>query len=149
MAIADRLVVMAAGRIADQGPPERVYLRPATLFAAEFMGETNRLPATRAEGGLDTPFGPLALDAPAQEGPLVLCLRPEAIRPAGQGGWALGPARLGDAAFFGTHYRVRATPDAAPSLDLVVHLPPGSPPVAGTRLALEADPAAITVFPAR
>ena len=41
MAIADTIVVMNEGRIEDQGPPERVYLRPKTRFAADFMGDSN------------------------------------------------------------------------------------------------------------
>ncbi len=44
MAIADRIVVMNAGRIEDQGPPARIYRQPATLFAADFMGEMNHIP---------------------------------------------------------------------------------------------------------
>ena len=43
MSIADRIVVMNKGRIEDMGPPSRIYLRPATLFAATFMGESNIL----------------------------------------------------------------------------------------------------------
>ncbi|MFN2332698.1 MAG: ABC transporter ATP-binding protein [Halomonas sp.] len=61
MAIADRIVVMNAGRIEDQGPPDRVYRRPCSLFAANFMGEVNQIPAWRDQGGLETPLGPLPL----------------------------------------------------------------------------------------
>jgi spermidine/putrescine transport system ATP-binding protein len=39
MSIADRVVVMNRGRVEDVGPPSRVYLRPASLFTAAFMGE--------------------------------------------------------------------------------------------------------------
>ena len=42
MSIADRVVVMNKGRIEDMGSPSRVYLRPASLFTASFMGESNR-----------------------------------------------------------------------------------------------------------
>jgi len=45
MAISDQIVVMNDGRIADAGSPDRVYLRPPTRFCANFMGETNLLPA--------------------------------------------------------------------------------------------------------
>ena len=41
MSIADRIVVLNNGRVEDSGSPDRVYLEPATLFAATFMGETN------------------------------------------------------------------------------------------------------------
>ena len=40
MALADHCVVMNHGRIEDEGPPERVYARPASRFSAAFMGES-------------------------------------------------------------------------------------------------------------
>jgi len=43
MAIADRIVLLDAGVIAQEGPPTRLYNEPATLFAAEFMGSNNRI----------------------------------------------------------------------------------------------------------
>jgi putative spermidine/putrescine transport system ATP-binding protein len=43
MAIADRIVVMSAGRIEQVGAPREVYERPANAFVATFFGETNRL----------------------------------------------------------------------------------------------------------
>ena len=41
MALADAVVVLSHGRVEDHGPPERVYLRPASLFSAGFMGDSN------------------------------------------------------------------------------------------------------------
>ena len=144
MALASRIVVMRAGRIEDEGPPDRVYRRPATLFAAEFMGETNRIPARAAAGRIETPLGAVPAARAGPEGALVACLRPEAL--GAGGGWSLGPARVVDAAFQGTHYRAVLASEAAPDLALVAHLPPGAPP-AGT-LALSADPAELTLFEA-
>ena len=43
MAIADRVVLLDAGVIAQEGSPTALYNDPATLFAAEFMGSNNRL----------------------------------------------------------------------------------------------------------
>ena len=146
MAIADRIVVMNAGRIEDEGPPARVYRCPRTLFAAAFMGETNRIPARAAGAGIETPFGQIALDPPGS-GALTLCLRPEALR-IGAGAVPLGEAEVLDAAFFGTHCRARLRPRAAPDLVLVAHLPPADPPRPGAILALGADPADMAVFPA-
>ncbi len=40
-AIADWLVLMNAGRIEQQGPPEQVYRQPASQFAARFLGLDN------------------------------------------------------------------------------------------------------------
>ncbi|MGR3494832.1 ABC transporter ATP-binding protein [Citreimonas sp.] len=150
MAIADRIVVMNAGRIEDQGPPAQVYRRPASLFSAGFMGEMNRIPGRTCTQGVDTPFGMLDIDAPAS-GALTLCLRPEAIRQHGElsmSGVDLGPATVLDAAFFGTHTRAHLRPDKAPDLTLVAHLPADAPPRAGTILRLSADPADLRAYPA-
>ncbi|HUL87217.1 MAG TPA: ABC transporter ATP-binding protein [Pseudolabrys sp.] len=49
MAIADRIVLLDAGLIAQEGPPTALYNEPATLFAAEFMGSNNRLDGKLAE----------------------------------------------------------------------------------------------------
>jgi iron(III) transport system ATP-binding protein len=43
MALADRIVLLQAGQIAQDGTPTALYNEPATLFAAEFMGSNNRL----------------------------------------------------------------------------------------------------------
>ena len=45
MALADRIVIIRAGRLEQIGPPEEVYSRPATAFVAGFLGRTNLLDA--------------------------------------------------------------------------------------------------------
>ena len=133
MAIADRIVVMNAGTIADIGPPQQIYLSPKSLFSANFMGEINLIPATPTATGLDTPLGPIPLKT-TSPGPHQLCLRPENIGQSGD--IALGPARLIDAAFFGTHHRCHFTPLAAPDLTLIAHLPQTAHPDIGAVLTL-------------
>jgi iron(III) transport system ATP-binding protein len=46
MAIADRITLLNAGVIEQEGTPHELYNAPKTLFAAEFMGSNNRLPGT-------------------------------------------------------------------------------------------------------
>ena len=133
MAIADRIVVMNQGRIADIGPPQDIYLRPKSLFSAAFMGEINLIQATPTATGINTALGPLAVLAPNTK-PHTLCLRPENIGLAGD--LALGPARLTDAAFFGTHHRCHFTPLAAPDLTLIAHLPQTGHPEPGSTVTL-------------
>ncbi len=41
MAIADRIIVMKAGRIIEAGTPVELYLSPRALFTANFVGEAN------------------------------------------------------------------------------------------------------------
>jgi iron(III) transport system ATP-binding protein len=49
MAIADRIVLLNAGVVEQEGTPTELYQQPATLFAAEFMGNNNRLEGTLEE----------------------------------------------------------------------------------------------------
>ncbi|SEK96629.1 spermidine/putrescine transport system ATP-binding protein [Roseovarius nanhaiticus] len=147
MAIADRIVVMNGGRIEDCGPPDRIYRRPGSLFAAGFMGEMNRIPGTRNAGKIETAIGALPAPDGAPLGPVTLCLRPEQIG-MGKGAWDIGAARITDAAFFGTHFRCHLAPEAAPDMDLIAHLPPNARPDTGSIVQLSADPADLSVFEA-
>ena len=84
MAMADRLVVMRAGRVEQIGRQEDLYERPATPFVARFIGQSNLLgghlgPASRLalEGG-----AAIALASRYPEAPSVtLSIRPETIHP--------------------------------------------------------------------
>lgn len=42
--MSDRIAVMNGGRFEQIGSPEEIYERPASRFAAEFIGQTNLLP---------------------------------------------------------------------------------------------------------
>jgi ABC-type Fe3+/spermidine/putrescine transport system ATPase subunit len=86
-AISDWLVLMNAGRIEQQGPPQAVYRRPTTLFAARFLGLTNLVEGrivgqTKQTQIVDTPLGRLqiiALDgAPPTDSAVTVVIRPEA-----------------------------------------------------------------------
>ncbi|MCW2305993.1 ABC transporter ATP-binding protein [Rhodobium gokarnense] len=46
LAMSDRIVVMSAGRVQQQGAPEEVYNAPATEFVASFLGAANLIDAT-------------------------------------------------------------------------------------------------------
>ena len=134
MAIADRIVVMQGGRIAQAAPPREVYLHPASLFVADFMGEVNKIAITNGH----SPLGPLG---PLHPGTGTLCIRPEAI--GTDGPLSLGPARVTDIAFFGTHIRAHMAPLAAPDISLTVHLPQGSTVAVGDELVLRAHDAVL------
>jgi ABC-type Fe3+/spermidine/putrescine transport system ATPase subunit len=60
MTMADRIVVMDQGRIAQLGSPEDVYHRPSTPFVAAFMGADNTIDLDIGQGasGLEVKAGP-------------------------------------------------------------------------------------------
>ncbi|MFK7868743.1 MAG: ABC transporter ATP-binding protein [Roseobacter sp.] len=144
MAIADSIVVMNAGRIEDMGAPARVYQRPATPFAADFMGEMNQIPATATNTGIETAFGPFPISHHTI-GAATVCLRPEAFDLAA-GDISIGMATVQDAAFFGTHCRAHLVPAAAPELTLTVHLPPEQMPEPGAVVDLKAKSDTACIF---
>ncbi len=88
MAMSDRICLMNNARIEQIGTPQELYFRPRSVFAAEFLGESNIIDATVLEpGALVTLRGPagLALRAhavgPVAPGATVkLVVRPESLR---------------------------------------------------------------------
>jgi sn-glycerol 3-phosphate transport system ATP-binding protein len=80
MTLAQRMIVMNAGRIEQTGTPEEVYARPATTFVAGFIGSppmnllTGRATANRFELGGQTFALPVASP---RDGELILGVRPE------------------------------------------------------------------------
>jgi len=85
MAVSDRIIVMNAGHIEQQGTPRDLYERPATSFMAKFMGESNsvRAQATRLSPQyVRLSIGQLSVDVPddhSRNGQVMVALRPEAI----------------------------------------------------------------------
>ena len=53
MAMSDRIVVMNSGRIEQVDTPEEIYLHPASVFVADFVGRANFVPAQAQEIGED------------------------------------------------------------------------------------------------
>ncbi|MHB2166255.1 ABC transporter ATP-binding protein [Alsobacter sp. R-9] len=79
MRIADRVVLMRAGRIVQAGPAVDLYRRPVDLAAARFFCDFNEVDAVVRAGRADSPLG--VFPAPGlPDGPGVVCVRPQAIR---------------------------------------------------------------------
>jgi spermidine/putrescine transport system ATP-binding protein len=103
MALADTLVVMNAGRIEDAGPPERVYARPATRFAATFMGESTLFECVVGDRGrVVTPLGVIS-SSEAEGTHLHVAVRPEHVS-LGKG----AAARVEGVLFQGSYKRLVA-----------------------------------------
>src|SRR5881392_2691437 len=66
--MADRIVVMNAGRVEQEGTAKDLYERPATLFVASFVGSPpiNLLEGQAADGALKVHDATLKLSQPAQ-----------------------------------------------------------------------------------
>ena len=130
MSIADTVVVINQGRIEDRGPPDRVYLRPASLFTATFMGESNLFEATVThvdETGVTvrTALGPLVVECDGAVGETVyLSVRPEQMRlGSSEDATSLGQVSIKALVFQGANRRCHAMPVKAPGMDLVLSVP--------------------------
>jgi putative spermidine/putrescine transport system ATP-binding protein len=88
MVMADRIVILDAGHIAQQGAPEQVYNNPVSPFVASFLGAGNsiRLKASAQGGDILIEPGPhnsaarLARGQRALSGNVVAHFRSEAAR---------------------------------------------------------------------
>jgi len=92
LAVADRVAVMAAGRIVQQGTSRDLYRRPVDVPTARTLGDVVVLPAVADGAVAHCRLGAVALAAassqgatPAPDGPIWLLLRPEQIVPRPDG----------------------------------------------------------------
>jgi iron(III) transport system ATP-binding protein len=78
LSLADRVAVMREGGIVQVGGPVEVYGRPATRWAAQFLGEVNVLAGVAHGSGVETELGVFDLPGPAS-GMVHVAVRPEQL----------------------------------------------------------------------
>ncbi|MFH8772831.1 ABC transporter ATP-binding protein [Streptomyces sp. NPDC085866] len=142
-ALADRVVVMRDGRIAQSGTPLEVWERPADEFVARFLGFDNVVPATVADTAADTPWGKLPVPGGSPQGNRPLLVRPAGVRlvAADEG----LPCTVTARTFKGTHVAVHLRPrDGGPRLEAACAL--RDAPEAGAELGVAFDAAEIVVL---
>ncbi|MBL1092827.1 MULTISPECIES: ABC transporter ATP-binding protein [Streptomyces] len=114
-ALADRVVVMQEGRIAQIGTPLEVWQRPASEFVARFLGFDNVVEATVQGEAAVTPWGKVPIPNGTPDGPCRLLVRPAGVRlmPAPEG----LPCRVAARTFRGTHVALLLQPSGGPQLE--------------------------------
>ncbi|WP_149540854.1 TOBE domain-containing protein [Siccirubricoccus phaeus] len=148
MALAGRLLVLEAGEVVQEGPPQALYDAPATAFVAGLIGENNRLPGTVL--ALEEDMARVRLDCgPELEARLadaggpgsrcIVAVRPEKVAVAAMSAEELGegalPASLQEVVFLGPE--VRLVLGVGEGGVLVARRPPGG------RLPRVGGPAAV------
>jgi ABC-type Fe3+/spermidine/putrescine transport system ATPase subunit len=78
MVMSDRIALLRSGELEQVATPREIYGRPATAYAAQFIGHTNLLKGA-VQGGV-VHCGSLSWPAALPDGPAVFSLRPENIR---------------------------------------------------------------------
>jgi sulfate transport system ATP-binding protein len=89
--LADRVVIMHEGKIAQEGTPLDIYRAPENVFVHEFLGESNRIPCRVTSKWVYADAGYPLGEADLGDGPAVTLIRPHQVivRPARSGAWAV------------------------------------------------------------
>ena len=117
LTMSDRIAVMSAGSIRQIGGPRDIYDQPAERFVADFIGDTNFLPAELVSSAGPTATVRLASgktttarshEGADMSGQVTLALRPEHTSLVSEAEGML-TGRLGNVVYFGTdtHYHVQ------------------------------------------
>jgi ABC-type Fe3+/spermidine/putrescine transport system ATPase subunit len=97
MLMSDRIILMKDGEMIQSGSPRDLYDRPATRFAAEFIGNANILDGTIARsegpgGAIVTLAGGLTIEGrfswneqERPSGPVLVCIRAESVQRVSNG----------------------------------------------------------------
>ncbi|MEV6381433.1 ABC transporter ATP-binding protein [Streptomyces sp. NPDC051773] len=141
-ALADRVVVMRDGRIAQSGTPLEVWRRPADEFVARFLGFDNVVEATVTGQAADTVWGKVPVPEGAPQGACVLLVRPAGVR-------LVDPAdglrcTVAARTFRGTHVALHLQPEGAPRLEAACALRDAPEP--GDEVGVSFDGAEIVVL---
>ncbi|MFI5805474.1 ABC transporter ATP-binding protein [Streptomyces sp. NPDC051561] len=137
-ALADRVVVMNEGRIAQAGSPLDVWQRPASEFVARFLGFDNVVPATVSGEAAETVWGRIPVPAGSPQGQSGLLVRPAGVRlvPVVNG----LPCTVFARTFRGHHVAVQLRPKGGgPQLEAEVALRDAPPEGAEVGVAFAAD----------
>jgi putative spermidine/putrescine transport system ATP-binding protein len=153
LSLADRLVVLDAGHVAQIGTAHELYESPCSAYVAAFMGYRNilSLRAESADGAAATVVGEGVRFVGTVRGTVPagsavrVAVRPEDLKIAADGADAAFEAVAEVVEYHGREFQV----DALTSAGTRVHLRTPDRVAPGDALALTADPRRVLVFPAR
>jgi thiamine transport system ATP-binding protein len=136
-ALADRIVVMRAGKVVQIGTPQEIYNQPNSAFVARFVGLSNLLAGEAQGEWVSTALGQFPLKSPA-DGPVQVLLRPDAARLGDQHSALKG--QVTEVVFKGENCLVRMkTSQDGPGLSFVLPCDQELP-LAGEQVAFSIDP---------
>ncbi|MDB5684274.1 MAG: sulfate transporter ATP-binding protein [Sphingomonas bacterium] len=132
--LADRVAVMAQGRIVQVADPRTLYEEPASAFVFEFVGESNRLSVMVRDGCVQLHGREIEVGAIARgDGPASLYFRPHDVSLAVPGGGTI-PAIVTGVRMLGGKTRIEAA--AVEGGEALILDVTGTPPRRGEQIAL-------------
>jgi iron(III) transport system ATP-binding protein len=101
MRVANRVMLMAGGRIARSGTTEELYREPESLLVARFFADFNEIPTIVKDGAAGTALGSFSARGLPEGAQAVVCVRPHDIQIGPKGaapvaGTIVGRAFVGD-----------------------------------------------------
>ena len=148
MVIADRVVVMNAGKIEQIGSPREIYDCPRSRFVASFIGNANCMPGRLVEPGVIR-CGDLELRTETPElapgADVTVCVRPSALRLSRLDGPRQNAVRgrVLQQAYLGDHQDVRI--ELAGGIQVRALAPVGETYEPGAEVLVEVPPAACRI----
>ena len=156
MAVSDRIAVMSAGVIQHVGAPQDIYLRPANVFVATFIGRTNIINAklvvengktfVTTESGYKVEFTNIRPEC-AKDQDVVLSVRPEEFKLTEDDGQAnVLRGTVDDCVFLGlnTHYFI--TLESGVKVEIIQESSITNAFKAGTKIELTMNAEKVNVF---
>jgi len=146
LTMSDRIGVMSGGKLLQVGTPRDIYDRPVNRFVADFIGETNFLPAKVVPGGVCLKTGDvLSVPTGDRAGDVAVAVRPEQIGLTSAGGGTLD-ATVVEATYFGTDTHVHLQLSDGSLLVARVPSAQAIQPAKGDVLGLRLDTSAMQVL---
>ena len=146
MGLADRILLMRAGRLVQGGSPEALYYGPADMGVARFFCDLNEFKGVVQAGKVAVPVGTFDAGALPEGSPAVVLIRPQGLRPAldGEAGVA---GHIASARFLGDFAELRVRFEGADE-PLLARAAAKPLPRAGDVMAFMVEPEHVLVFPA-
>ena len=154
LSLSDRIVVFDQGHVEQVGTPDEIYRRPASAFAARFVGDANVIPVDvleRNDTRATVTLGTTRISAPCGDaqstGPALLVVRPEVVRLGEPAEGRLRGVVL-DVGFRGKGYTCRVQVDGLDE-PLKIELPAESrvAPVLGAAVGVSWDETSVCLLP--
>jgi len=153
LAVSDRVIVMNAGRIAQDGSPRELYEQPVSRFVADFIGDANLMPVTVR--GIDdatasVSLGGVTLRLPRRgltDGTAELAVRPQALRLAHGTAGPVLPGHIRKVCYLGSHMEYEVALDGIAGAFFISDADVVRPLAEGDAAGILVDAAAVALVP--
>ncbi len=151
LAVSDRVIVMSNAAIAQSGTPRELYEQPASLFVADFIGDSNIVNVEVASvlgGRAIVKLGPATFDVPsrgAKPGAARLGVRPDAINLSTEARPNALAGNVVHASYLGKHMEYSVATEQFEFF--VVDKRVKTPIAVDSRVHVTLDPSGMTVLP--